>query len=233
MVTFAFLFLVALLVLPSLALPQSALIVRPNDPKKILCQLPILKQFLCPFSGPTATNRPTPLGTAHGTIDPSGAYRFPVKYASAPRWGPSTVVTAWDLPYVHFYRAVLRKLNLNCHHRNGSTNVSALPLACPQPGVDSSAYSEDCLSMIIYVPPALTLSSAAPTLVWYFLSLLLLFPIYLINSPRIHGGSFIIGSATGPGLDGSNLAIATNSIVAVVQYRLGAVCLSTSSASVL
>ncbi|KAF8735714.1 hypothetical protein AX14_001579 [Amanita brunnescens Koide BX004] len=36
------------------------------------------------------------------------------------------------------------------------------------------------------------------------------------------GGSFITGSATDPGLDGSNLAIATNSIVAVVQYRLGA-----------
>lgn len=32
-----------------------------------------------------------------------------------------------------------------------------------------------------------------------------------------------MGSATGPGLDGSKLAIATGSIVAVVQYRLGAV----------
>ena len=40
--------------------------------------------------------------------------------------------------------------------------------------------------------------------------------------PRIHGGSFIVGSASGPGLDGSTLAQATNSIVAVVQYRLGA-----------
>ncbi|KAJ6461736.1 alpha/beta-hydrolase [Mycena sanguinolenta] len=44
----------------------------------------------------------------------------------------------------------------------------------------------------------------APTLVW------------------IHGGSFDSGSATGAGLDGSKLAIATNSIVAVIQYRLGA-----------
>ena len=43
---------------------------------------------------------------------------------------------------------------------------------------------------------------------------------------RIHGGSFIVGSATAPGLDGSNLAIATNSIVAVVQYRLGAVSMT-------
>lgn len=38
----------------------------------------------------------------------------------------------------------------------------------------------------------------------------------------IHGGSFYVGSATAAGLDGSNLAIATNSIVATVQYRLGA-----------
>ena len=41
---------------------------------------------------------------------------------------------------------------------------------------------------------------------------------------RIHGGSFTSGSATAPGLDGANLAVATNSIVAVIQYRLGVVC---------
>lgn len=33
----------------------------------------------------------------------------------------------------------------------------------------------------------------------------------------------MVGSATGPGLDGSALALATDSIVAVIQYRLGAV----------
>lgn len=45
----------------------------------------------------------------------------------------------------------------------------------------------------------------------------------LCCASRIHGGSFTSGSATAPGLDGSNLAAATNSIVAVVQYRLGVV----------
>jgi carboxylesterase type B len=40
---------------------------------------------------------------------------------------------------------------------------------------------------------------------------------------RIHGGSFISGSATAPGLDGTDLAKATSSIVVVLQYRLGAV----------
>ncbi|KAJ7256473.1 alpha/beta-hydrolase [Mycena haematopus] len=86
----------------------------------------------------------------------------------------------------------------------GATNASGLPLACPQPLVDPSTYAEDCLSMILYVPTSLKASSDVPTLLW------------------IHGGSFISGSATGPGLDGSKLAIATNSIVAVMQYRLGA-----------
>lgn len=42
----------------------------------------------------------TPLGTASGTPDPAGTYRFPVKYASANRWAPSTVATAWALPCV-------------------------------------------------------------------------------------------------------------------------------------
>ena len=63
--------------------------------------------------------------------------------------------------------------------------------------------TEDCLSMILYVPASL--AANAPTFMW------------------IHGGSFTSGSATGPGLDGSQLAAATQSIVAVIQYRLGAV----------
>ncbi|KAJ7786949.1 alpha beta-hydrolase [Mycena olivaceomarginata] len=87
---------------------------------------------------------------------------------------------------------------------NGSDDPTVLPLQCPQIRVDPSTYAEDCLSMILYVPVNLAVDSHAPTLVW------------------IHGGSFDSGSATGPGLDGSKLGIATHSIVAVIQYRLGA-----------
>ncbi|KAJ7461542.1 alpha/beta-hydrolase [Mycena latifolia] len=87
---------------------------------------------------------------------------------------------------------------------NGASDASALPLACPQPVADPSTYAEDCLSMILYVPTTLKANSGVPTLLW------------------IHGGSFNSGSATAPGLSGSKLAIATNSIVAVMQYRLGA-----------
>ncbi|KAF7350654.1 Carboxylic ester hydrolase [Mycena sanguinolenta] len=104
---------------------------------------------------------------------------------NATRWAPSAVVTEWQLP-------------------NGSDDPTALPLQCPQINVDPSTYSEDCLSMILYVPVSFDADTHAPTLVW------------------IHGGSFDSGSATGAGLDGSKLAIATNSIVAVIQYRLGA-----------
>ena len=107
---------------------------------------------------------------------------------------------------------------------NGSTNVTTLPLACPQSGVDPSTYSEDCLSMILYVPATLTSTSSVSTFLWLVSFLFqLLFLLLSDLGCRIHGGSFIVGSATDPGLDGSKLAIATNSIVAVIQYRLGAV----------
>ena len=38
---------------------------------------------------------------------------------------------------------------------------------------------------------------------------------------RVHGGSFISGSATGAGLNGASFALASGSIVVTVQYRLG------------
>lgn len=108
----------------------------------------------------------TPLGTASGTQDPAGTYRFPVKYGSANRWAPSTVATKWALPYV-FPASLSLCLKLN-DDSNGSTDVTALPLACPQPRVDPSTYSEDCLSMILYVPTTLTSSSSVSTLFWFF-----------------------------------------------------------------
>ncbi|KAG2362482.1 alpha beta-hydrolase [Suillus spraguei] len=146
-----------------------------------------LAQKLCVREGSTgtATSVNTPIGDAQGVVDVSGVNRFAVKYASAERWSPSAGVTEWVLP-------------------NGSTNVSALPLMCPQPFVDNSTFTEDCMSMIIYVPATLHAYSSVPALMW------------------VHGGSFMVGSATNPGLDGSALALATDSIVAVIQYRLGA-----------
>jgi len=180
-----FLFSVLVSVACATPLPHEALRIPQIDPQELLCQLPIVKKFLCPRTGNDALNTATPIGTAHGTVDPSGATRFTVKYATANRWAPSTLASTWGFP-------------------TGSVNETVFPLACPQPGVDPTAYTEDCLSMVLYVPPGLEVMSNAQTLMW------------------IHGGSFVVGSATGPGLDGSKLAIATNSIVAVVQYRLGA-----------
>ncbi|KAG2147259.1 Carboxylesterase [Suillus cothurnatus] len=157
------------------------------DSKSWFCRLvhTTLAQELCPGEESTAISVNTPLGTAQGVVDVPGVNRFAAKYAFAERWSPSAVVTAWTLP-------------------NGSTNVSSLPLMCPQPFVDNSTFTEDCLSMILYVPTTLHAHSSVPTLMW------------------VHGGSFMVGSATNPGLDGSALAMATDSIVAVIQYRLGA-----------
>ncbi|KAG8992377.1 hypothetical protein FRB94_011638 [Tulasnella sp. JGI-2019a] len=125
------------------------------------------------------------LGQAHGTLDSNTSVaRFVIKYATAPRFGNPSVATQWV----------------------GMTDPGAMPPVCPQAGVDSTQYSEDCLYAVIYAPVA-TLTSAqtskVPVFVWF------------------HGGSSILGGASKPGLDGSNLAIATNSIVIVVQYRLG------------
>lgn len=85
-----------------------------------------------------------------------------------------------------------------------SSPANQTPLACPQNGMDASEYSEDCLYMILYVPVKAVMSgTAVNTLVW------------------IHGGSFYEGAATDAGLDGSALALASGSIVATIQYRLG------------
>ncbi|KAF5373884.1 hypothetical protein D9758_000858 [Tetrapyrgos nigripes] len=142
--------------------------------------------FFSTLAAPTARDAltvNTPIGTAHGVLDGS-AVRFAVKYASAERWAQSTVASEWTFP-------------------NNASDPAAEPLACPSPILDDSQFSEDCLSMILYVPPTFNPSAQMPVFMW------------------IHGGSFIIGSATDAGLDGSNLALATNSIVAVIQYRLG------------
>ncbi|KXN92182.1 Crystal protein [Leucoagaricus sp. SymC.cos] len=186
MVALTFLASLAFLATSGFAAPTTdSLRILHLDPRKVLCQLPILKKYLCPRDGHDDLTRKTNFGIAQGTQDPSGASRFIVKYADSQRWKPSTLASSWELP-------------------TGSPNVTVMPLACPQPFADASAYTEDCLSMILYVPPSVRPSSSVPTFMW------------------IHGGSFILGSASAAGLDGSSLAIATNSIVAVVQYRLGA-----------
>lgn len=61
-------------------------------------QLPSSDSELCSSSAVLTVR--TPLGTASGTRDPAGAFKFPVKYASANRWAPSTVAATWALPYV-------------------------------------------------------------------------------------------------------------------------------------
>ncbi|EJD51156.1 alpha/beta-hydrolase [Auricularia subglabra TFB-10046 SS5] len=81
--------------------------------------------------------------------------------------------------------------------------LSSLPPVCPQvTDQDTGAFTgnEDCLFLTFYVPMN---KKANSVLVW------------------VHGGSFVVGGANDPMIDGSQLALATNSVVAVVQYRLG------------
>ena len=112
--------------------------------------------------------------------------------------------------------------------RNGASDVTALPVPCLQTDSNGNTVgTEDCLSMILYVPSSISRGSAAPTFMWYARYHVRRVCAGLTDfTPRIHGGSFTGGSATGAGLDGSHLAAATNSIVAVIQYRLGAVSIT-------
>lgn len=80
-------------------------------------------------------------------------------------------------------------------------SFSALPPVCPQELPDGSGWTgqEDCLFVVLYVPD----SFSGSTITWF------------------HGGSLIVGGANDPAIEGSRLALATQSIVAVIQYRLG------------
>ncbi|CAE6451204.1 unnamed protein product [Rhizoctonia solani] len=148
---------------------------------KILCLLPIVGHLCKKATG--EVNVLTAVGMARGLQTSSTSSKFVVKYASATRWGLPSKANAWNIP---------------------SNDINKMPPMCPQPNVDASSYSEDCLYMVVYAPSASpNMLSSLPVLVW------------------IHGGSFEVGSASGAGLDGTALAKATNSIVVVIQYRLG------------
>lgn len=56
---------------------------------------------------------------------------------------------------------------MNRSSRSGAPNATGLPLPCPQPPFDPSTSTEDCLSMILYVPPGIAKDSAVPTFMWY------------------------------------------------------------------
>lgn len=40
-----------------------------------------------------------------------------------------------------------------------------MPLGCPQDSLDE--YTEDCLSMVLYVPTTATVSASMPILMWF------------------------------------------------------------------
>src|SRR6185312_15930718 len=84
--------------------------------------------------------------------------------------------------------------------------ASAVASSCaqlPYPLLGVTSDDEDCLYLNVFVPnppPA----KPAPVMVF------------------VHGGGFVIGAASSPLYDGSNLASATGAIVVTIQYRLGA-----------
>ncbi|ELU45421.1 crystal protein [Rhizoctonia solani AG-1 IA] len=165
----------------------------------VLCALPIVRTLCRKDTGEVDVL--TPVGMARGLQTTSTSSRFVVQYASASRWGLPTKANAWNIP---------------------GNDINKMPPMCPQPNVPASTYSEDCLYMAIYTPvPSPSVLSNVPILVWYVENQKKKYSL-IKDVPRVHGGSFEVGSASDPGLDGAALAKGTNSIVVVVQYRLGA-----------
>lgn len=51
--------------------------------------------------------------------------------------------------------------------RNGASDVTALPVPCVQTSNGNTVGTEDCLSMVLYVPSSISKGSDAPTFMWY------------------------------------------------------------------
>ncbi|WVQ73418.1 hypothetical protein IAR50_002990 [Cryptococcus sp. DSM 104548] len=88
----------------------------------------------------------------------------------------------------------------------GNQTYASEPPSCPQGSgtyTVGSSQSEDCLYATVYAPKGAAPAAGWPVFVW------------------IHGGSFVQGSTSAPGLDGSVLATKGNMIVIMLQYRLG------------
>jgi Carboxylesterase family len=106
----------------------------------------------------------TPIGIAQGTVPTNGTSRFAVKYACAQRWQNAEVADIWELPYASSVDQAMAFTYVFCS--DGSSDPTSLPLACPQSNLNSSQYSEDCLSMLLYVPSRATASTRLPVFLW-------------------------------------------------------------------
>lgn len=157
----------------------------------------------CPSNKCHATSNPLqvdlPLGSVIGTNTAYSAQRFTLPYALPPT-GEGRFASPQSLT-----PSVLQ---------SGTDGVpydaTHMPKACVQQpdaryGIEEDGVSEDCLYLNIYraSPAGHSGAGTQPVLVW------------------VHGGSFVSGSSTAPGLDGSFLAAQNNVLVVTIQYRLG------------
>jgi carboxylesterase type B len=146
--------------------------------------------------------------------------RFVVKYANAQRWKQSEAVSISQA--ASLFQQVSTLPFLPRQPFVNESHLQDLPPACPQPG--STSTSEDCLYMTIYVPNSVGAGRDAPTLFWFVHRPVVFYHTRSVFLPlRIPGGSFLVGSASDPSINGAKLAAATQSIVTVVQHRLGGV----------
>ena len=150
----------------------------------------------------------------------SDVTRFVVKYANAQRWKPSTVAS------ISLGVSLLQQVPIFSSYLVGSSLTSlvyrtSLLLALSPAQVQRPRIAFIWLFMF---PTPSVLVATLPLSFGSFStgpSPFARAQCLLLN--RLHGGSFVTGSASDPSINGANLATATQSIVAVVQHRLGGV----------
>ena len=92
----------------------------------------------------------------------------------------------------------------------GVADATKFGTACPQPGLPNipidlgAEQGEDCLTLNIWAPSGTEPGDAKPVMVW------------------LHGGAYILGSASQPLYNGRRLAAGGDAVVVTLNYRLGA-----------
>lgn len=113
------------------------------------------------------------------------------------------VCLVWNVSLLLSVTVCVLVLTRCCSSFSSSLDGTKLPASCPQSSsfIASADMSENCLDLVVYAPNGATNLDNVPVLVW------------------IHGGSFVSGSASAPGLDARDFARANNVIVVVIQVR--------------
>lgn len=183
-------------------------------PALLACASPVPVEFTARSQTYSYAQRAT-----YGVSVGNDVTRFVVKYANAQRWKQSTAVP------ISQAASLLQQVRQFSFHFVGPSLTSPIYRTFPRL-VPSPVQVQRPRTVFIWLFTFQTPSVLAVTLPLssgLFTASLSHCMCSMFLPLRIHGGSFTSGSASDPSINGAKLAAATQSIVAVVQYRLGGV----------